>query len=149
MWTRSCIAAALFLGGLSASAQADGLRSFEAQAAMDRSNLKYVIQAVRDLDPNGEVFHSDDMKIIRVRSSAQITDSELRSAIQATGVQLRAGTPDLAAYLPAPNPDTPPIFVVTNNETEDLARYQAAAAVWNQAHPDRAVAITPLHLLPR
>ncbi|MEZ4740277.1 MAG: hypothetical protein R2818_13195 [Flavobacteriales bacterium] len=142
-------AAALLLGGFSAVAQSNGLRSFEATSAMDRAALKHVIQAVVDIDPGAEVFHSDDMRVLQVRANAQVSESDLRAAIQGTGIQLREGSPDLSAYYPAPSLDTPPIYVVTGVESEDLARYQAAVAVWNQNHPEQQLSATPLHMIDR
>ena len=136
----------MLLGGFSAVAQADGLRSYETTEAMDRADLKFIIQAVTDLDPMAEVFHSDDMRILQVRSSAQVSDAEIRGAIQSAGTQLREGTPDLSAYTPSPALDSPPVYVVTGNEAEDLARYQAAVAAWNQNHADQQYEAVPLHM---
>lgn len=139
----------MLLGGFSAVAQSNDLRSFEATSTLDRAALKHVIQAVVDIDPNAEVFHSDDMRVLQVRANAQVSDADLRTAIQGTGLQLREGTPDLSAYYPAPSLDTPPIYVVSGNESEDVARYQAAVAEWNQRHPEQQLSATPLHMIDR
>jgi hypothetical protein len=136
----------MLLGGFSSVAQADGLRSYEAAEALDRADLKFIIQAVTDLDPMAEVHHSDDMRILQVKADAQVSDAEIRGAIQAAGTQLREGSPDLSAYAPAPTPDSPPVYVVTGNEAEDLARYQAAVAAWNLNHSDQQYEAVPLHM---
>jgi hypothetical protein len=140
------LAATMLLGGFSSLAQSDELRTYGSTTAFDRVALKHVIQAMVDIDPNAQVFHSDDMMIIQVKASAAVSDSEIRSAIQSTGLQLREGTPDLSTYYPAPAADSPPLYVVSGNESEDLERYRAAVAAWNLQHPDQQYDAVPLHM---
>ena len=146
MRSRYILVVALLICGVSARAQSRELRSFEATTALDRTALKFVIQAMDDLDPTAEVFHSDDMRIVQVRASAEVTDAQIRSAMQTSGVQLREGRADLSSYIPPPDPNAPPVFLVTGNDTEDLSRYQAAVSQWNAAHPDQLMDPMPLHL---
>lgn len=134
---------ALLLGTLKIHAQSPDGRYYRTTAEIDRTALKFVIQAIVDLDPNAKVFHSDDLRIIHVKANPSVSDTELRAAMASAGVPTEPGEPDMRAYLPEPTADTPPIYVVTGNETEDLARYRAFAEVWNVAHPDRAVNVDP------
>lgn len=140
------LALALLSGAASVVAQSSALRNFEVVNPMDRSNLKFVIQALGDLDPDIEVFHSDDMRILQVKANPSVSNDELRAAINSTGLELRTGEVDLSRYTEAPVGEQPPIFVVTGDEQGDLARYQAAVATWNAAHPERQYATVPLHL---
>lgn len=142
---RYLLSLALSFGALFTCAQTPDGRFFRTSAEIDRAALKHVIQAIGDLDPNAKVLHSDDLRILHVRANPSVTDAELRAAMSAAGVPVDQGTPDLRAYLPEPSADTPPIYVVSGNETDDLARYRSAAEAWNQAHPDRPVAVDPIH----
>jgi hypothetical protein len=126
-----------------AFAQAPSHVFFRTETPMDRTALKMVIGQVVDLDPAAEVFHSDDMTIIQVKRGTA-TEAQLRAAIGQAGVALRPGTVDPLTLQPAAV-DGPPVFVVTNDPADDLARYQAAMAVWNAAHPDQPVSL-PVHL---
>jgi hypothetical protein len=108
---------------------------FQAEAPYDRGALKQLVQAVVDLDPQADVNAGDDMTLLHVRSSA--SESELRAAINGSGVALRPGTPDLGHANPAPTttPTGRPLMVLTGDPAADQARYAAAVAAWNEAHP--------------
>lgn len=144
MRNRSLLTTALLLGALYTSAQTAGDRFYRTTAEIDRTALKFVIEAVTDLDPNARVLHSDDYRILNIKANASVSDAEVRAAIAAAGVSVDPGTPDMSSYLPAPSADTPPLYRVTGNELQDRARYREAAEAWNQAHPDRSVAVDPL-----
>lgn len=141
---RVILFSALVLLGFSVLAQTGTTRSFEATSSFDRSNLKFMIEAVTNLDPMAKVMYSDDMRIVQVKSS-HLSEAEMRTAIQSTGLQLREGLADLSTYLPAPDPNAPPIYVVTGNEEQDLERYSTAVTEWNAAHPDQPYSVSPLH----
>ncbi len=131
------------LAAFGAWAQGPAFVYFQTDAPLDRAAYKMVLSQVMDLDPQAEVFHSDDMTILQVKRGT-VSDEQLRAAITSTGVALRPGTVDPATLQPAPV-DGPPVFVVTDDPAADLARYQAAMATWNAAHPDQPVSL-PIHL---
>jgi hypothetical protein len=131
------------LAAFAAWAQGPSFVYFRADAPLDASAYKMVLSQLMDLDPQAEVFHSDDMTILQVKRGA-VSDEQLRAAITSTGVNLRPGTVDPATLQPAPV-DGPPVFIVTDDPAADLARYQAAMAAWNAAHPDQPVG-PPVHL---
>jgi len=141
---RVLLSAALIITGFSVLAQAEATRSFEVTNTFDRSALKFVIDAVANVDPMGLVTYSDDMRIVQVKSN-QLSEVEMRTAIESTGLQLREGLADLSSYLPAPDPNTPPIYVVSGNDVEDQERYRIAVTNWNAAHPDQPYSVSPLH----
>lgn len=119
---------------------------FQAETAIERSQYKYIIEEVMNTDPRAEVFHSDDLTVLQVKSTSGLGEATYREAIQRTGVSLRAGTPDLVALGLTPAvPEGPPVFVVTNDPVADQARYQAEVDRWNAAHPNEPVNATPLH----
>ena len=140
---RCLIALALILGTLTSHAQSPDGRFYRSTAVIDRTALKHVIQAIVDLDPYAKVLHSDDIRSLLVKANTSVNEAELRTAMLNAGVATEPGVPDLRAYLPEPTADTPPIYVVTGNETDDLARYRTVAEAWNAAHPDRVVNVDP------
>ncbi len=143
MKLRPLLAVAALWVALGAWAQGPSFVYFQTDAPLDRTAYKLVVGQVMDLDPQAEVFHSDDMTILQVKRGTA-TEAQLRAAITGTGVALRPGTVDPATLQPAPV-NGPPVFVVTNDPAADLARYQAAMAAWNAAHPDQPVSL-PIHL---
>lgn len=124
-------------------AQAPSYVFFRTEVPMDGAALKQVIGQVNDIDPLAEVFYSDDMTIIQVKRGV-VTDAQIRAAIAQAGVALRPGAVDPATLQPA-SVDGPPVFIVTDDPAADLARYEAAMAAWNAAHPDQPVSL-PVHL---
>lgn len=126
--------------------QTPGYIFFETTAAVDMSQLKFIIEAVQNADPAADVFHSDDMTILQVRHSGGLTEAAYRVAIEQTGVALRPGTrtaEDLG--LNQVDANAPPVFVVTNDPAADELRYRAAVEIWNAAHPDQLMNATPVH----
>jgi hypothetical protein len=121
------------LGGMSVYGQNPDFTFYEVEVAFDRAQLKEVMLAVAALDPDGAVFHSDDMAILQVKVGATITDHELRSAITAAGVALLPGTPDLQARYSTP--PTVPMYVPTGDPKGDHARYEAEVHEWNKLNP--------------
>ena len=126
--------------------QAPSFIFFGTVSPVDRSLYKHVIEAVKDVDPTAEVFHSDDMTILQVRSTSNLGEGFYRSAIETTGVSLLPGTrtPEELGSTQV-NPNTPPVFLVTGDDAADRARYEAAVQQWNLAHPDQPIG-TALHL---
>ena len=145
---RAILSTALLLMGFSVLAQAPVTRSFEVADTFDRSALKFVIEAVVNVDPMANVTYSDDMRIVQVKS-AQLSEAEMRTAIESTGLQLREGLADLSTYLPAADPNAPPVYVVSGNEVEDQERYRTAVDTWNAAHPEQPYSVTPIHTTDR
>ena len=127
-------------------AQAPGYFFFESATAINGSQLKHIIQAVKDADPSADVFHSDDMRIIQVRQSGGLTEQGYRAAVIQAGVTLLPGTRTAEELglnqVPA---NSPPMYVATGNEALDITNYQASVAQWNAAHPDQQVSATPVH----
>ncbi len=128
-------------------AQAPGYFFFESATAINGSQLKHIIQAVKDADPSADVFHSDDMRIIQVKQAGGLTEQGYRAAITQAGVTLLPGTRTAEELglnqIPA---NSPPMYVGTGDDAADMARYQASVAQWNAAHPDQQVSATPVHL---
>ena len=124
---------ALGLGGMELHAQQHSF--YQAADTFDRAQLKYVMEAVADAFPDAEVFPSDDMRVLQVKTTTPVNDAELRSAIASAGVQLLPGTPDLKA-LYGEAPDVP-MYVDTGDPPADHARYVQAVNDWNEAHPDQ------------
>lgn len=141
---RPILAQVAILAAFGAWAQGPAFVYFQADAPLDRAALKMVVGQVLDLDPQAEVYHSDDMTVIQVKRGA-LSEAQLRAAITSTGVNLRPGTVDPATLQPAPT-DGPPLYVVTNDPDGDLARYRAAVEAWNAAHPDQPLSTEPAHL---
>lgn len=119
---------------------------FGSVSPVDRSTYKHVIEAVQNVDPTAEVFHSDDMTILQVRSTSGMGEGFYRSAIENAGIALLPGTrtPEELG-LTQVNPNAPPVFVVTGDDAADRARYEAAVQQWNLAHPEQTIG-TALHL---
>jgi len=141
---RAILSTALLIMGFSVLAQAPVTRSFEVANTFDRSALKFVIEAVANVDPMANVTYSDDMRIVQVKS-AQLSEVEMRTAIEGTGLQLREGLADLSTYLPVADPTAPPVYVVSGNEVEDQERYRTAVDTWNATHPEQPYSVTPIH----
>ena len=117
---------------------------FEATEAYDRAQLKFVIQAVVDLDPNANVYQDDGLRLLHVRSN--VSEQELRSAITGAGMALLEGTPNVGAASngPTATADGKPLFVITGDPAADQARYAAAVELWNAQHADDRIEILPI-----
>jgi hypothetical protein len=137
-------ALALFATTIGMAQSSDALY-FQATAPMDASNLKFVIQAMVDIDPMATVGHSDDMTIIQVRRNPSVSEAQVREAIASAGVSLQPGLIDPASLTPAPDPNAMPVFIVTGDTEADQARYRAAVELWNTNHPEAPLS-TPVHL---
>lgn len=115
--------------------QTAGISYYQTSSTFDRTELKFMISALQDMDPSAMVFPSDDMRVIQVNSS--LNDQEIRSALVSSGVSLEPGVPDLEAlYGPAPNV---PVYVPTGDPQADHARYVSDVDQWNQQHPEQAL----------
>jgi hypothetical protein len=136
-------ALAVFAGAV--SAQSAPFYFFQAEEAINRSQLKFMISAVNDLDPDASVFPSDDMTIIQVKAAGGLSADAYRQALTNAGVQLRPGTLAPEQVHGPALVDGPPVFVVTGDDAGDLARYQAAVQAWNATHPDNQISSIPVH----
>ena len=58
------------LAAFAAWAQGPSFVYFRADAPLDASAYKMVLSQLMDLDPQAEVFHSDDMTILQVKRGA-------------------------------------------------------------------------------
>jgi hypothetical protein len=137
-------ALALFATTIGMAQSGDALY-FQAASPMDASNLKFVIQAMVDIDPMATVGYSDDMTIIQVRRNPSVSEAQVREAIASAGVTLQPGLIDPASLTPAPDPNAEPVFIVTGDTEADQARYRSAVEVWNSNHPEAPIA-APVHL---
>ena len=79
MTRRPLLAMAAILAAFGAFSQAPSFTFFQAEAPLDRTALKQVIGQVMDIDPLAEVFHSDDMTILQVKSNTA-SEAQLRTA---------------------------------------------------------------------
>ncbi|MCB9183958.1 MAG: hypothetical protein H6591_08565 [Flavobacteriales bacterium] len=144
MLIRTLFSAVLLAPALFAAAQAPGYLFFQAEAPLTNVQHKQVIESVTSLDPYAQVFHSDDMTIVQVKSSALLDQASYRGAIQSTGVALAPGlrNPEELGIgaLPAV-----PVFVSTGDDEADMARYRTAVEDWNASHPDQPLSTIPVH----
>lgn len=124
----------IFLGGSTAWAQQQIHRFYELSAPVDRAQVKNILIAIQDLDPNALVFESDDLMVLQVKANASVPDQELRSAISSTGLTVLAGHPDpTKLYGEAPEV---PMYMDTGDPFNDHKRYTEAVDAYNAAHPD-------------
>lgn len=135
---------AAFAGAV--SAQSAPFYFYQAEEAINRSQLKLMISAVMDVDPQADVFHSDDMTIIQVKAASNLPAETYREALVNAGVRLRAGMLSPEQVHAANAVEAPPIFIATGDAAGDLARYQQAVQAWNANHPDNQLSPTPVHL---
>ncbi|MEO8588763.1 MAG: hypothetical protein ABI432_05290 [Flavobacteriales bacterium] len=144
MLLRALFFTAVILTGVAIKAQAPVIHYFQAESAFTASEFKHAIEEVMNIDPTATLARSDDMTILSVTSTSGLIESAYRSAIGQAGVTLRAGMAVLPATVVDPN--TQPIYVVTDDAAQDLARYQASVDQWNLAHPEQPLDRTPLHM---
>lgn len=146
MLLRSLPLIALMAMAISSKAQSSEFIFFETEAPVDRSQLKFIIQAVLDVDPGAGVFHSDDLSILQVKPSNGLSEQAYREAIGQAGITLRPGTRTAEELGLNQTPtDGPPVYIATGNDAVDMPRYQAAVEQWNAAHPDQPLSPTPVH----
>ena len=123
-------------------AQSGSFVYFESPAPMTLLDVREAMQAVADAAPGSEVFHSDDLTILQVRTTASTNEAALRAAITGAGIQLLPNTPGLQAALGGEAPaDARPVYVLTGDAAGDRARYAEAVAAWNAAHPDDTITL--------
>ncbi len=109
----------------------NGDRFFQVETPLDIFTIRPVMEAVRDLDPNGKVLYSDDMTILQIKVNPSVTDAELRQVITNTGVLLAEGTLQIDTPPVYTTPDGKPLYVLSNDEAGDRASYEAAVREWN------------------
>ncbi|HRH39807.1 MAG TPA: hypothetical protein PK760_15765, partial [Flavobacteriales bacterium] len=123
-----------------------GFIYFESEQPITASQYKQAIEHVSDMDPQAGVFHSDDMRIVQVRTSTYRTEQDYRSAIALAGITLKAQTKSAEELgINAAPANGTPVFTSTGDVNADRARYRAAVEQWNAAHPDAQLNITPVH----
>jgi hypothetical protein len=129
-----------------AQAQSPAYHFFRAEQAVAPGQIKLLIEALVNVDPYAEIFHSDDMTILQVKHNGSLTETAARSAITGAGVAVLPGTPspeELGSTTVDPN--GPPVYVITGDDAADMARYQVAVEQWNTAHPEQQLSTTPIH----
>ena len=119
---------------VAAIGQTTEISYYQTSSVFDRTQLKFMISALQDLDPGAEVFPSDDMRVIQVNST-NLDEQQIRGALVSTGVSLEPGVPDLEALYGAP--PAVPVYVPTGDPQADHARYVAEVEQWNQDHPEQ------------
>lgn len=145
MMLRTLLTSLVTAAALTGSGQSPQFLFFQSETPVTRSQYKFVIEAVMNVDAQAEVFHSDDMTILQVKSPNMQGEQVYRSAITGTGIALQPGLRS-AESLGINITPTVPVYVSTGNDADDLARYQAAVAAWNAAHPEQQVSSVPVHL---
>ncbi len=95
-------ALALFATTMGMAQSTDALY-FQAAAPMDASNLKFVIQAMVDIDPFAKVGYSDDMTIIQVRRNPSVSEAQVRAAIASAGVTSPHSARGMSPSIVSPN----------------------------------------------
>lgn len=144
MLNRTLLLAMLIAPALQLAAQAPGHLFFQTQAPFTSAQHKAIIESVVGVDPNAEVFHSDDMMIVQVKSSALLDEASYRAAIQSVGVPLAPGL-RTAEELGVGAVPAVPVFVATGDDDADLERYRIAVENWNAIHPEQQLSPVPVH----
>lgn len=113
---------------------------------MAPQQIKVITEAVMSADPFAEVFHSDDMTILQVKHTGNLSEAAARSAIVNSGLALQAGNPTAEELgLNAVDANAPPIFMQTGDDAGDLERYRMSVEQWNAVHPESTLSTTPIH----
>ncbi len=135
---------ACLIAAASVRAQQGQFIYFEAAQPVSMGQLKQLTEALLSVDANATVHHSDDMRIVQVKSSTLQHETVYRSAMQARGVVLLPGTRS-AEELGIHAQPAVPVYVPTGDDSADLARYRAAVEQWNALHPEAPLSSTPIH----
>lgn len=115
---------------------------FAPDPPLDMFSIRPVYDAVRDLDPNGQILFSDDMTLLQLRVNESVSNEMLRSAITQRGIHLREGTPDAPGQAPVTTrADGRPLYVATNDPISDRKNYETAVESWNEAHPEDLITL--------
>lgn len=128
-----------------AHAQQAGFIYFEAQQPVSPSQLKLLVEPLMALDATAEIFHSDDFRIVQLKSANLQPEGIYRALLETQGIGLLPGTRS-AADLGINNTPAVPVYMATGDETADRARYRAAVEQWNALHPDQPYSVNPVHL---
>ena len=129
---------------INARAQQSQFHYFEAAQPVPVAQLKHLTEALASVDANAEIFHSDDRRILQLKSSTLQPEAHYRAVIQARGIVLLPGT-RTADELGINNQPAVPVFVPTGDEPADMARYRAAVEQWNAVHPEAPLSTSPIH----
>lgn len=144
MLNRTLLLAMLIAPALHLAAQSPGHLFFQAEAPFTNAQHKAIIESVLGVDPNAEVFRSDDMTIVQVKSSALLDQASYRAAIQSAGVPLAPGM-RTAEELGVGAVPAVPVFVATGDDDADMERYRSAVEAWNAIHPEQLLSPVPVH----
>ncbi len=128
----------LLCGSLASMAQQRVVHYIQAEAPIDIIGQRHMTEAVRDVDPNAELFfHFDDLSIVQINASPIVPIGEIKSSIATYGIALREAAPVITPQ-PQVNttPDGRPLYVLTGNEAADRAAYQQAVETWNANNPN-------------
>ncbi len=141
---RYLLIAALLLAVSGTQAQSPAFLFFETVNPASAGQLKQLTESLTQLDATAELFHSDDFRILQLKSSALQPEGIYRAFFESKGIQLRAGT-RTAEELGLNAVPAVPVYVSTGDEQADQARYRAAVDQWNAVHPQQPISSTPVH----
>jgi len=144
MMLRYTLAFALLAIAAGTRAQQSSYLFFEAAQPVPSAQLKMLVEALTAVDANAELFHSDDQRILQLKSSTVQDEAVYRAAIQGRGIVLLPGlrTADELGINAQP---AVPVYQPTGDEAADMARYRAAVEQWNALHPEAQLSTTPIH----
>lgn len=144
MLHRSLFFAAVLLAVPGIKAQGPSFLFFETVNPASPGQLKQLTESLMQLDASAELFHSDDLRILQLKSSNMQAEGIYRAFFESKGIQLRAGT-RTAEELGLNIAPAVPVYVSTGDEQADMARYRAAVDQWNAVHPQQPISSTPVH----
>lgn len=144
MMHRNLLFSALLLAVSGTMAQGPTFLFFETVNPADPGQLKRLTEALTQVDANAELFHSDDYRIMQVKSNNMQPEGTYRAFLESNGIQLMPGT-RTAEDLGLNAAPAVPVFVPTGDEQADQARYRAAVDQWNAVHPQQPISATPVH----
>lgn len=144
MLHRSLFFAAVLLAVPGIKAQGPSFLFFETVNPASAGQLKQLTESLMQLDATAELFHSDDYRILQLKSSNMQAEGLYRAFFESKGIQLRAGTPT-AEELGLNARPAVPVYIATGDEQADQARYRAAVDQWNAVHPQQQISSTPVH----
>jgi len=141
---RPFLLAALLLSMSGAMAQSPAFIFFETVNPATPGQLKRLTEALVAVDAGAELFHSDDYRILQLKSSSVQAEGIYRAFFESNGIQLKAGT-RTAEDLGLNASPAVPVYIATGDEQADMARYRAAVDQWNAVHPEQQISATPIH----
>lgn len=144
MMNRPFLLSAFLLSLCGAMAQGPAFIYFETLSPVAPGQLKRLTETLVSVDAGAELFHSDDYRILQLKSSSLQAEGIYRAFLEANGIQLKAGT-RTAEDLGLNAAPTVPVYISTGDEQADMARYRAAVDQWNTVHPQQPISAMPVH----